>query len=152
MKFVSIEMPVEVDPDGLSPEAKRALSIYTEIDESHYFKVDNPLHQNQLLGDFVDRETYGAVDEDGQLQGISLYIPSEDAPYGWIEGLAVHPESRRKHVGSFLVQNMAVARLDGKERLGLMSTRSASGFWIGQGFTHAGVADVSDDLGMSLEI
>ena len=152
MNFVTLEMPLH-RTDGISPRAMRALEIYTEIEDSGYYKLDKPQHQEELLGDFVEREAYGAVDTEGNLQGISLYIPDMDTSYGWIEGLAVHPESRRKHVGSYLVKNMiAVARLDGKKRLELTSKKSAHAFWLNQGFKNSGSPDAPDDLRMSLDI
>lgn len=65
-----------------------------------------------------------------------LYIPKMNDKYGWIEGLAVHPDERGKRIGGFIVHNLVkIAKLDDVNSIQLMSTKSALGFWKRQGFT-----------------
>lgn len=136
MLFREHTLPEFVGTTAAESETTRILKIYNTIDPTGFYDLDKLAHQNELLGEFIDRETYVAVDEE-RIVGVTLYIPEKKM----IEGLAVHPDSRRqkdKHVGSFMVRHLVeIARLDGHASLDIVAMPSSISFWLHQGFIKA---------------
>lgn len=125
----------------------RILDIYQHIETTNYYDLRNHQHQNELLGEFIDREAYIARDEDDNIQAVAVYTSNKNPSFGWIEGLAVHPDSRKKHVGSYMVQRLVkIAQLDDCHELQLDATESAVSFWQCQGFESLGEEPRSDKL------
>lgn len=118
-------------PDAYDPAQ---VSAWAEKDE-----VDYPIGN--------DEHRFLVAERDGELAGFGdLHYPEAE-----IAAVYVHPDHARSGVGTTILENLELAaRRDGIDRLGLLASRNAVGF-----YTHAGYENVEKRIhetgGESLE-
>jgi GNAT superfamily N-acetyltransferase len=129
LNFREQELP-QADYDALydvPEDVKNILDIYEGIDgRSGVYRVERA---NELLDKFVDQQCFIAEESDEDelvVQAVANYRASQKSNYGFIEGLAVHPESRGRGIGGFVINQLVqVAANDGLAELRLRSVPRA---------------------------
>lgn len=136
MKFREYALPFDtnyVSLEEVPEDTKQILDIYEEID-NHTEEWDAE-RVNVLLDEFAYQQCYIAEDDesnDGDLDllAVASYRQEVKKGYAWIEGLAVHPDHRKRRVGSFVLNNLVeITRESGLSEIRLESVPTAVAFY-----------------------
>jgi ribosomal protein S18 acetylase RimI-like enzyme len=142
MNFREYELPVDANYASVDevPEATRQiLEVYEAINNRS--TIYRPERVNALLDEFVGQECYIVEDEEEsdedylELLGVANYRKERKKGFGWVDGLAVHPEQRSIGVGRFVLDNLVeITRDSGLSEIRLKSVPSAVSFYQRNGF------------------
>lgn len=151
MKFREYSLPTDtnyVSLEEVPEDAKQILDIYDGI----YGRtaVYHPERANELLDEFAGQQCFIAEEDDSDdidldILAVANYRQETKNGLAWLEGLAVHPEQRRRGVGRYVLENLVeITRESGlcEMRLKSVSVPETILFYQRNGFL---VLDQDDD-------
>lgn len=105
-EFSSLTLPSDVDEDT-DISTLRSLSIYAQV-KPEEFDATTISGFNEILDELKSAQTYKATEKkDSRVLGVaSFQTPQHNTDYLFIEGIAVHKNSRGMELGVYIIDNI----------------------------------------------